>query len=139
MSYFVFKRYFNLFLQIEFALKKISDRRQPGNLLAAMGRVRRSLAVARSVDLRISMRQRKKKGFSAKGGAQVYRLETLAGPIQYHCSSLFFSTPFNIFAFFCLSPLDLRSHSRLFSPFPTTVRALHFYRKNTSALSSLVE
>ena len=30
------------------------------------------------------------------------------------------------------------SHSRLFSPRPTTVRALHFYREKTSAISSLV-
>ena len=44
----------------------------------------------------------------------------------------------------CLSPPSSRnadpgSHSRLFSPLPTTVRALHFYREKSSALSSLVD
>ena len=31
------------------------------------------------------------------------------------------------------------SYSRLFSPLPTTVRALHFYLENLSALCSLVD
>ena len=34
---------------------------------------------------------------------------------------------------------DHGAHSRLFSPLPTKVRALHFYRGNISALSSLVD
>ena len=34
---------------------------------------------------------------------------------------------------------DPGSHSRLFSPLPTTVRALHFYREKISELSSLVD
>ena len=34
---------------------------------------------------------------------------------------------------------DPESHSRLFSPLPSTVRALHFYREKVSALSSLVD
>ena len=41
---------------------------------------------------------------------------------------------------FSLPPMNSRdsdpgSHSRLFSPLPTTVRASHFYRHKTSALS----
>ena len=32
-----------------------------------------------------------------------------------------------------------RSHSRLFSPLPITVRGLHFYCEKTPALSSLVD
>ena len=34
---------------------------------------------------------------------------------------------------------DPGSHSRLFSPLPTSVRALHFYPEKTLALSSLVD
>ena len=44
--------------------------------------------------------------------------------------------------FFFLPPSrnsDPRSHSRLFSPLPTTVRALHFIAKKISAVSSLVD
>ena len=47
------------------------------------------------------------------------------------------SSPF----FFSLPPSrnsDPGTHSRLFSPLPTTVRALHCYREKISALSSLV-
>ena len=45
---------------------------------------------------------------------------------------------------FLLSPAPSRnsdpgSHSRLFSPLPTTMRAFHFSREKTSALSSLVD
>ena len=57
--------------------------------------------------------------------------------------AVFFShIPFIFFALFFLSPSrnsDPGSHSRLFSPLPTTVRALHFYRENISALSPLVD
>ena len=48
------------------------------------------------------------------------------------------SSPF----FFSLPPIrnsDPGSHSRLISPPPTTVRALHFYRQMISALSSVVD
>ena len=54
----------------------------------------------------------------------------------------FFPMPFIMFALlFSLPPSrssDPGSHSRLFPPLPTTVRALHFYRAKISALSSLV-
>ena len=47
-----------------------------------------------------------------------------------------------MFALLVLLPLgrssDPGSHSRLFSPFLITVRALHFYREKDSALSTLV-
>ena len=57
----------------------------------------------------------------------------------------FFCIPFVMFApsFFspsyCSRNLDPGSHSRNFYPLPTTVRALHFFREKTSALSSLVD
>ena len=55
----------------------------------------------------------------------------------------FFSIPFIIFTLlFSLPPSrnsDTGSHSRLFSPLATTVRALHFYCEKISALSSLVD
>ena len=55
----------------------------------------------------------------------------------------FFSIPFIIFTIlFSLPPSrnsDPGSHSRLFFSLPTTVRALHFYRENISAPSSLVD
>ena len=55
------------------------------------------------------------------------------------------SIPFVIFALtFSPNPINSRNpdpgpHSRLFSPLPATVRALHFYREKISALSSLVD
>ena len=56
---------------------------------------------------------------------------------------LLFFIPFIVFALLFSPPpsrnSDLGSHSRLFSPLPTTVRALHFYREMASALSSLVD
>ena len=57
----------------------------------------------------------------------------------------FICIPFIVFApLFSLPSINSRnsdpgSHSRLFSPLPTTVRALHFYREKTSALSFLVD
>ena len=55
----------------------------------------------------------------------------------------FFAIPFIIFALlFSLPPSrisDPGSHSRLFSPLPTTVRTFNFYRKMISTLSSLVD
>ena len=56
---------------------------------------------------------------------------------------LFFPHSFTIFALLSSLPpsrsSDPGSHSRLFFPLPTRVRALHFYRENISALSSLVD
>ena len=53
---------------------------------------------------------------------------------------LFFSIPLFALLFspstYCSGNSDPRSHSRLFSPLATTVRALHFHREKTSALSS---
>ena len=54
-----------------------------------------------------------------------------------------FLPPFIIFDFpFLLPPTrnsDPGSYSRLFSPLPSTVRALHCYGEKTSTLSSLVD
>ena len=57
-----------------------------------------------------------------------------------------FSIPLIVFALlFSLPPINSRDsgprsrNSRLFSPLPTTVRALHFFREYNSALSSLVD
>ena len=56
---------------------------------------------------------------------------------------MIFSIPFIIFALlFSLPPSrnsDPGSHSSLFPPLPTTVRALHCCREKISALSSLVD
>ena len=64
-------------------------------------------------------------------------------PVARTVVLFFFSIPFIISPFcFSLPPSrnsDPGSHSRLLSPLPTTVRALHFYRENISALSSLVD
>ena len=60
-------------------------------------------------------------------------------------SFLFFSSHLLSSPFYSPSLLvvtQIRGHilnSRLFSPLPTTVRALHFYREKISALSSLVD
>ena len=57
--------------------------------------------------------------------------------------SVFFSVPFTTFALlFSLPPRrrsDPGSHSRLFSPFSTTVRALNFYRETIFDPFSLVD
>ena len=56
----------------------------------------------------------------------------------YYFPSHLLSSPF----FLYLPPSrnsDPGSHSRLFSPLPTTVRALHFYREKISAVFSLVD
>ena len=62
----------------------------------------------------------------------------LPGTSILFLSSVLLSSPF----FFSL-PLNRdsnpRSHSRPFSPLPTTVRAFHFHREKTSALSSFVD
>ena len=56
--------------------------------------------------------------------------------------SYFFSNPIHFLRPSCPAPLsrnsDLGSHSRPFSPLPTTVRTLHFYREKDSVLSSLI-
>ena len=58
----------------------------------------------------------------------------LIHPIYYRCLS-FLSLPPT-----CSSRAsDPGSHSRLFFPLPSTVRALHFYRHKIGALSSLVD
>ena len=62
----------------------------------------------------------------------------------YHSSFFYFLFPSHLLSspFYSLPPSrnsDPGSHSRLFSPLPTTVRALHFYREKISALSSLVD
>ena len=60
----------------------------------------------------------------------------------YIAHVFFFLIPFMIFAFPCSLPRrnsDPGSHSRLFSPLPSTVRALHFYRENSLAVASLVD
>ena len=53
------------------------------------------------------------------------------------------SIPFIVFALLVLLPprrnSDPESHGRLYSPLPTTVRVLFFYRAKNSALSSLVD
>ena len=61
----------------------------------------------------------------------------------YFMINFYFSTPFIIFTGLVLVPpsrnSDPGSHSRLFSPLPTAVRALHFYREKDSALSAIVD
>ena len=72
---------------------------------------------------------------------------TPKSPVFFHVETLYyvylFPIPFITFALlFSLPPSrnsDPGSHSRVFSPLPTTVRASHFYREKTSALSSLVD
>ena len=57
-----------------------------------------------------------------------------AGRVPGDNPSYLLSSPF-----YSLSPSrnsDAGSHSRLFSPLPTTVRALHLFRENISALLS---
>ena len=62
---------------------------------------------------------------------------------RYNTWYVFFSLPFIIFALlFSLPPSrnsDPGPHSRLFSPLPNTVRALHFCRDKISSLSSLAD
>ena len=72
-------------------------------------------------------------------------LHTTCALLLYSCCCLLcvFPIPFIIFALlFSLPPsrsLDPGSRSRLFSPLPITVRALHCYREKISALSPLVD
>ena len=69
------------------------------------------------------------------GYVRTYEYTTVVGVF-------FNSIPFIIFALLCsLTPSsnsDLGSHSRLFSPLYAAVRALHFYREESSAISSIV-
>ena len=62
--------------------------------------------------------------------------------MYFYVIAFIFSIPFTIFglllSLLVVTP-DPGLHSRLFSPLHTTVRALHFYRQKTSALSSLVD
>ena len=64
---------------------------------------------------------------------------SLGGVLPFSFSFLsipsFFCWPF-LFSFPPSRNSDPGSHSWLFSPFPTTVRALHFYREKISALPS---
>ena len=60
----------------------------------------------------------------------------------FFCSSHLSCSPFCSFSFLRRinsHNSDPGSHSRLFSPLPTTVRAFHFCREMASALSSLVD
>ena len=63
----------------------------------------------------------------------------------FSCRFLRFFFPSHLFIFALLVLLPIRrnsdpeSHGRLYSPLPTTVRALLFYRAKNSALSSLVD
>ena len=81
--------------------------------------------------------------YSAKPGPNLtFRLLRRHG--QHFFFLPFFFPILFIYVRSCLSPPSSRnadpgSHSRLFSPLPTTVRALHFYREKSSALSSLVD
>ena len=62
----------------------------------------------------------------------IYQVYSIYIPIHSLSSPFFFSLPPS-------RNSDTGSHSRLFSPLATTVRALHFYCEKISALSSLVD
>ena len=76
--------------------------------------------------------------FLLKEQVTTTKKESSVGPPLF-----FFSIPFIIFALLFSFPpsrnSDPGSQRRIFSTIPTTVRALHFYRGKTSAVSSLAD